>query len=172
MYGRQRQSIEVRRFTPTDSAQVAALFHATVRNLAPQYYTHAQVAAWAPADLNFRDWAAVCSTRLTYVADSAGRILGFGELEPQGHIDCFYVHPEHQGCGLGRAIYRALEQEAHGLYLSRLWVEASRPAQPFFERLGFTTQAIEMVNRRGQAFQRYAMDKQLTWGDPTCSAKR
>lgn len=158
-------SIEIRRFTPADSPQVAAVFHAAVRRLAPQYYTHAQVAAWAPDDLNFRDWAAVCSARATYVAVSAGRILGFGELEPQGHIDCFYVHPEHQGSGLGRAIYRALEQEARGLYLPRLWVEASLPAQPFFERLDFTTRAIEIVSRRGQTLQRYAMDKWLTQGD-------
>lgn len=164
---RMHPSIEIRRFTPADSSQVAALFHATVRRLAPQYYTHAQVAAWAPDDLKFRDCAAICSARVTYVAVSAGRILGFGELEPDGHIDCFYVHPEHQGSGLGRAIYRALEQEAHRLYLSRLWVEASLPAQPFFERLGFTTRAVEIVSRRGQTFQRYAMDKRLTQGDST-----
>jgi putative acetyltransferase len=30
-----------------------------------------------------------------YVADDEGVIAGFGELEPNGHIDCFYCHKKY-----------------------------------------------------------------------------
>jgi putative acetyltransferase len=84
--------MKIRLFAKQDAEQVARLFHETVREINIRDYSSAQVEAWAPDDIYFRDWEKICSNRFTYVADDEGTIAGFGELEPNGHIDrlaCF-----------------------------------------------------------------------------------
>lgn len=164
--------IEIRRFEGQDAEQLAQLFHDTVRQVNLGDYTSRQVRAWAPDDLQFRDWA-VCAERFTYVAvDSAvsyrarqggeqNLIVGFGELEPSGHIDCFYCHKDYQRRGVGSQIYRALEAKAGELGLNRLFTEASKTAKPFFERMGFSVIRAQQVVCRGELFTNYAMQKQL-----------
>ena len=68
-------------------------------------------------DINFRNWAEVCSNRFTY-ADDDGVIAGFRELEFNGHIDCFYCHRNYQRCGVGSQIYQAIEAKAFDLGMS------------------------------------------------------
>jgi putative acetyltransferase len=153
--------MQIRTFRPEDADQIAQLFHDTVREVNCRDYSIAQVQAWAPDDLHFRNWAEVCSTRLTYVAEASGLILGFGELEANGHIDCFYCHKDYQGQGVGRQIYQAIETQARELGIDRLFVEASLTAKPFFQHLGFSVLSEQQVICRGQRFINYRMEKLL-----------
>lgn len=153
--------MEIRLFRGSDAEQVARLFHGTVREINCRDYSSSQVQAWAPEDLQFRDWVAACSSRFTYVADDEGTIAGFGELEPDGHIDCFYCHKNYQRQGVGRRIYQAIEAKAIELGLPRLFVEASITAQPFFTQMGFSTVQEQYVTRRGETFINYKMEKLL-----------
>ncbi|MBD1825888.1 GNAT family N-acetyltransferase [Cyanobacteria bacterium FACHB-DQ100] len=155
----------IRLFRPEDAEQIAQLFHDTVREVNLRDYSIAQVQAWSPDDLNFRDWVTVCSSRFTYVAEEAGLILGFGELEVNGHIDCFYCHKNYQRRGIGRAIYQAIEAKARELDLDRLFTEASITAKPFFQSVGFTVIAEQQVFRRGGTFTNYRMEKNLQVSD-------
>lgn len=154
--------ITIRRFDIEDAGAIAHLFHDTVREINRRDYSASQVAAWAPDDIHFRNWAEVCSSRFTYVADDQGVIAGFGELEANGHIDCFYCHKAYQRCGVGRQLYQALEAKALELGISRLFVEASITAQPFFQRMGFVEVTQQVVQRRGETFINYAMEKCLS----------
>jgi putative acetyltransferase len=104
--------VNIRLFESGDVEQVARLFHETVREINQRDYSSQQVAAWAPDDIYFRDWATICSNRFTYVADDTGTIAGFAELEPDGHIDCFYCHRNYRRCGVGRQLYQAIEARA------------------------------------------------------------
>lgn len=151
----------IRLFRPEDAEQIAQLFHDTVREVNVRDYSIAQVQAWSPDDLDFRDWVAVCSSRFTYVAEEAGLILGFGELEANGHIDCFYCHKDYQRQGVGQAIYQAIEAKARELELDRLFTEASITAKPFFQKVGFAVIAEQQVFRRGETFTNYRMEKKL-----------
>lgn len=151
----------IRLFRPEDAEQIAQLFHDTVREVNIRDYSIDQVQAWSPDDLYFRDWAIVCSQRFTYVADAAGMILGFGELEANGHLDCFYCHKDYQRQGIGRAIYQAIEIKARELQLDRIFTEASITAKPFFQTLGFSVVAEQQVSRRGETFTNYRMEKRL-----------
>lgn len=157
-------------FRPQDAEQVAQLFHETVREINSRDYSVNQVNAWAPDNIYFRNWAKVCSERFTYVADlnqafiSEGAnsiIVGFGELEPNGHIDCFYCHRHYQRQGVGSKIYAAIEQKAFELGLNRLFVEASITATSFFQRKGFSIVKQQQVICRGEVFTNYAMEKYL-----------
>ncbi|ESA38943.1 n-acetylglutamate synthase [Leptolyngbya sp. Heron Island J] len=153
--------IEIRLFAPQDAEQIAQLFHETVREINVHDYSINQVRAWAPDDIHFRNWVEVCANRFTYVADDGGVIAGFGELEPTGHIDCFYCHKDYQRCGVGRQIYQAIEAKAVELSVRRLFTDASITAKLFFQRMGFSVVAEQAVTRRGETFINYAMEKLL-----------
>ena len=80
----------IRLFQPQDRDRVAQLFHDTVREVNIRDYSLAQVKAWAPDDLYFTDWTEDCTSRFTYVAEEEGEIIGFAQLEANGHIDCYF----------------------------------------------------------------------------------
>lgn len=153
--------MQIRLFEERDAEQVAQLFHDTVRAINIRDYSRSQVEAWAPNDIHFRDWVAICSQRITYVADDQGTIAGFGELEPHGHIGCFYCHKDYQGRGVGKQIYQAIEAKAIKLQLNQLFTEASITAKPFFQHMGFSVVKEQQVYCRGEQFKNYVMEKSL-----------
>ncbi|MEI2579278.1 GNAT family N-acetyltransferase [Scytonema sp. PRP1] len=153
--------MKIRLFRLEDTEQIARLFHETVREVNIKHYSNNQVKAWAPDNIYFRDWANICSQRFTYVADDQGVIAGFGELELNGHIDCFYCHKNYLGMGIGKKIYSAIESKAYELRINRLYVEASITAKPFFLHMGFSIIKEQQVERRGEHFVNYAMEKFL-----------
>lgn len=154
--------VTIRLFQPADAEEIANLFHQTVREVNIADYTLKQVEAWAPDDIYFRNWAKACAERFTYLAEIEGIVAGFGELETDGHIDCFYCHKDYQRMGIGKQIYAAIETKAKELGINRLYVEASITAKPFFSDLGFHSIKEQQVECRGEKFINYVMEKQLT----------
>ena len=98
------------------------------------------------------------------MADDDGTLAGFGELEENGHIDCFYCHHAYQRRGVGSAIYSRIEAKARALGLTRLLVEASITARPFFEAKGFAVVKRQTVICRGIELTNYVMEKALAAG--------
>ncbi|NMG21880.1 GNAT family N-acetyltransferase [Brasilonema bromeliae] len=154
--------MKIRLFRTQDTEQIAQLFHETVREVNIRDYSNNQVKAWAPDDIYFRNWSEVCLKRITYIADEEGIIVGFGELEPNGHINCFYCHKNYQRRGVGSQIYQAIEAKALELGLDRLFTEASITAKPFFQHMGFSVVKEQQVTRRGETFTNYVMEKFLS----------
>ena len=142
--------MQIRLFRPQDTDQIAQLFHQTVHQINRRDYSSSQCLAWSPEDIYFRDWATVCASRYTFVAEIENAITGFGELEANGHIDCFYCHKDYQRCGVGSQIYQAIEEKAVEFGLKRLFTEASITAKPFFQHLGFVIITEQQVSCRGK----------------------
>jgi GNAT superfamily N-acetyltransferase len=71
------------------------------------------------------------------VAASPERLLGVGLLHRSGELRLCYVSPGAQGQGIGKAIYRALEEKAGAWALKKLSLESTVAARPFYESLGF-----------------------------------
>jgi putative acetyltransferase len=155
--------MRIRAFEPRDAADWGRIFHAAVHGIGVRDYTPAQCEAWSPEEAPaevIRERAR--DGRITWVAaDKADVAQGFIELEPDGHIDCFYIAPVHAGTGMGAALYAALEEEANSRGLARLYVDASEAARRFFLRHGFTDQGRREFTRRGVAMHNYAMEKAL-----------
>ena len=154
--------MQIRLFEPEDTEQIAWLFHNTVRKVNIKNYSKRQVVAWSPEDVYFRDWQTVCS-RYTYVAEKDNKIFGFGELEPNGNIDYFYVHHQHQRQGVGSEIYRAIETKARELNLTSLYAEASITAKTFFISRGFKVIKQQQVICRQEKFINYLVVKVLSY---------
>lgn len=170
--------ITIRQYEPTDADGIAQLFHSTVRTINRQDYSQAQVEAWAPDDIHFRDWSSAllqssnngktAINKHTFVAEcdqnnhpQKGVLVGFAELESNGHIDCFYCHKEYQRQGIGRQLLQAMETKAVDWKLDRISAEASITARPFFEAMGFCMIEEQVVSCRGQSFVNFKMVKEL-----------
>ena len=72
-----------------------------------------------------------------FVAVVGDEIVGMAEIDGDGAIDYFYVHPSYQSRGVGKALLAALELEATSHGLSRITLDASITAHPFFLAQGF-----------------------------------
>ena len=151
----------IRLFQEQDSEQIAQLFHDTIREVNIRDYLPAQVQAWAPVDLYFTDWTEDCSSNFTYVAEEENKIIGFAQLETDGHIDCFFCHKDYQRCGVGTRLYRAIEAKALELKIERLFVEVSITARAFFKSRGFSVVKEQQVTCRGEKLTNFVMEKSL-----------
>ncbi len=152
----------IRLFQKQDSDQIAQLFHDTVREVNIRDYSPEQVQAWAPDDLYFTNWIVDCASNFTYVAEEDGNIIGFSQLETNGHIDCFFCHKDYQRCGVGTRLYRAIEAKALELKIERLFVEVSITARAFFKSRGFQVIKEQQVSCRGSKLTNFVMNKSLT----------
>lgn len=153
----------IRPFQRSDATELASLFFNTIRTVNAKDYNPEQLRAWAPnlESWDMDRWRDSFSGKHVFLAEVNGRLAGFGELEPNGHIDRFYISKDHVGQGVGRFIYAALEEKARLLKLKQLFVEASITAKPFFERMGYVVQKEQVVRRNEVDFINFVMTKNL-----------
>ena len=151
----------IRPFQPSDAPALLSLFRDTIRRVNRRDYSPEQIKAWASDEIDEAAWTSRFEGRFVVVAEADDRIAGFGEMQPNGHIDRFFVSADHQGLGIGRALLHAIEAEARRIGLRRLDADASLTAVPFFERRGFETRLPQVVTLRGVEFLNVQMIRSL-----------
>ena len=151
----------IRNYQPQDTHQIADLFHVSVHAIDSKIYSPAQKSAWAPRPPDYSRWYTRLVNTEPYVATLDNKIVGFAELELDGHIDCFYVHPAHQRKGVAQSLFSRLLTDARTRGISRLYVEASKVAEPFFRKNGFVLVSENQVERRGQVLVNFCMERRL-----------
>jgi putative acetyltransferase len=154
-------SIRVRAYVPEDCETLATIYRRSIRELANKDYTQEQILAWAPDKLDMERFAAKLLSRPTFVAEIGGEAAGFTDLEPDGHIDLFFVNPDHARRGVARTLLDHVIACAREQKLQRLYAEFSRTARPVFERYGFTVLEAQEVEMRGQKLQNFRMERRL-----------
>ena len=98
----------LRTYQPDDAPALLELFRDTIRRVNAQDYTLNQIRAWSSDDIDPNDWATRVTGRFVVVAEEAGRLVGFAELEASGHIDRFYVSADQQRCFSRAKVSRCL----------------------------------------------------------------
>lgn len=156
------QTTEIRGYRVGDAPGITRLFYETVRSVNRTDYSEEQAEAWAPSVPDVEEWHVRMSGRLTLVAEEDGEVVGFAELEGEGHLDMLYLRGDAVGQGIGRRLYEAVEREARGRGLGRIFTEASTTARPFFERRGFRLVREQTVSPRGVPMTNFAMEKDLS----------
>jgi putative acetyltransferase len=151
--------IVLRPYRPDDAPHLLALFRDTIRRINCRDYDPEQIRAWASNDIDPAEWAARFEGRFVVVAELSDEHVGFAELEPNGHIDRFYVSADFQRCWVGRMMLRALCDEAQSQRITRLFTEASITARPFFEAHGFRVITPQTVTLRGVKFLNFKMER-------------
>ena len=154
-------AITIRPYHTDDVAGLVALFRTSVRSIGRRDYTDSQVQAWAPDLIDHDAFARRCAAKSTWIAECERRIAGFSDIEPDGHMDMLYVHPDFQRRGVARALLTHIERLARARGLDRLYTEASITARPVFEAIGFRVIAPQTVIVRGVSMTNYRMEKWL-----------
>ena len=154
--------MKVRRYEIGDTEQIIQLFYNTIHEVNIRDYTKAQVDAWTSVNMEVKVWTNSLKSKFTYVAEKDGKIIGFGELEANGHIDRFYCHKDFQGQGVGTKILEQIELTARDLKINKLFVEASITAKPFFEKKQFIVEKKQEVERGGQTLINFVMKKDFS----------
>ncbi|MES9818588.1 MAG: GNAT family N-acetyltransferase [Candidatus Thiodiazotropha sp.] len=154
--------MKVRRYTKGEEQVLWALLYDTVHKVNSKDFTQAQIEAWAPSQWDLSQWRKRLIKTNPFVAEDNNQLVGFAELESNGHIDCFYCAHNWQGKGVGSALLKAIEHEATKLGISRLFAEASITAKGFFEKKGFSVEGEQTVSQRGEQFTNYAVAKRIS----------
>lgn len=156
--------MQIRDFRPADAARLGEIFHLAVQATPEAEYSSAQRNVWSTAPIpaeRYLGRVTAGSHRVFVAVDAQDDPQGFIELQPDGHIDCFYRDPSHRASGLGQQLYDHLEAQARTTGLSRLHVEASDAAQRFFLRQGFTALRLRRFDRHGVEMHHMLMEKHL-----------
>ena len=88
-------------------------------------------------------------------------IVGMAELEADGFIDYFYVHPKWQGKGVGKALLAVIESEATKLGVNEISANVSVTAKTFFLSKGFRILEAKSNVILGHLAPQFAMKKTL-----------
>ena len=157
------RAIRIRNGREEDAQELAALFHASVSQIAAQHYSDEQARAWSPTEADPDRFVMRITDGRTFLVatGSDGSILAYGDLEANGHIDHLYARPDAAGTGVARLIYDRLEQAAHESGIERLFVEASEPASRFFSKRGFQIVERNDFELAGVPIHNFRMEKLL-----------
>lgn len=153
--------LEIRRFESGDEETLRTLFYYTVRKICINDYTDAQVSAWAPNTYVAEDWNKKIALLNPFVVLLDGQVVGYADLQPDGYVDHFFCHWQHQGKGVGTALMQQLIAEGARNFNHRLYANVSLTAKPFFERHGFIVAKQQSVDIRGQTLTNFLMEKDL-----------
>jgi putative acetyltransferase len=155
--------VNLRTHVEADPAKLAHIFYKAVHALPDTFYSQKQKDAWAPTvdNLVLERWQKRVETKRPFVAEYKDNVVGFIELEIDGQIDCFYVHPEYQAFGIGGMLYQQALNEARGFGIKQLSVDASLAAKPFFEKRGFVIEQENSVQVLDQQLTNFTMTKPI-----------
>ena len=95
------------------------------------------------------------------VAENGARIVGTGTLLDDG-IRRVYIDPSYQKSGIGKKIYRELENKALQTGLSRLGLGASVIARGFWESVGFVFEEEVDIPAGDEQLKFYMMSKSIS----------
>ena len=153
--------VSIRAYRQADTIDLAGLFRASVHSVPQHDYSSSQARAWASTLIDEVRFGERCASKSTWIAEIEGRIVGFSDLESDGHIDLLYVHPDFQRRGVARALLEHIESTARESSLPRLYTEASITARPVFEARGFHVIAPQTVTVGGESMINYRMEKRF-----------
>jgi len=151
----------IRRYQPGDEVFIGRIFHDAIFQLAKDDYSPAQLEAWAGPSVDPDRWKRRCLEKNPFVNEVDGKVAGFIELDPDGHIDCTYVDPAHAGRGVMSQLMDAVKEEAARQQMGGLAAEVSITARGFFERHGFVWVRDNIANVRGVSMVNYIMECRL-----------
>lgn len=142
--------MEIRKIRSGEAGSIWRLLHNTVHRINQADYSDEELVVLAPDEYDAPHWMSRFIRTHPLVATEGRDLLGFAELAEDGRIDLFYVHHDHQGKGIGRALMQRLRAEAASRGLHQLYCEASITARPFFENMGFEFVEDRELERKGK----------------------
>ncbi|RTL51319.1 MAG: GNAT family N-acetyltransferase [Bradyrhizobiaceae bacterium] len=157
--------IGLRPFLPADVPILAAIFAASVEGLTEDDYSENQRDAWAAVADDEEAFGKRLGSQLTLVATLQGSPVGFVSLKGADHLDMLYVHPGAARQGVASALCDAIEKLAGARGATRLTVDASDTAEPFFKKRGYAGESRNTVTVGDEWLANTTMKKMLAAND-------
>ena len=153
----------IRDYAEGDAQALHSLTLATIKAVGPAGYSREQVDAWAARHGDTERLSArIRSGHMIFVAaNTRDQPVAYSLLEPDGHLDMLYCHPDHTQQGLADKLLHAAEERAKSLGISRLYTEASELARHAFERAGYAVTHRRDFDLDGVPIHNFAMEKRL-----------
>lgn len=155
-------AISLRPYLPADADRCAAIFRASVEEVASEDYSVDQRRAWAAIADNLAAFAARLAKALTLIALIDGEAAGFASLLGADVLDLLYVDPRFARRGVGAALIDALARLAEARGAECLTSEVGDAARSLFERQGFVAQRRNLVQLDDQWLANTTMTKRFT----------
>jgi putative acetyltransferase len=157
--------LSIESYTEDRAREVTDVFWRAVHAIKDSVYSEKQKEAWASTPPDYQKWKKRLAKKQPFLAvwkeKEKKRVVGFIELESDGHIDCLYVDPDFQKQGAGQELYDYLERRARKQAVSKLYVEASLTAKSFFEKQGFLVTRENLVQINNEKLINFLMEKFL-----------
>lgn len=153
--------MRVRKYSKEDIPAISRLFYETVHTVNAKDYSQEQLNAWAPSIHPDAYWIKRFEQQTVLIVEEKSKIVGFCSFNRTGYIDCFYVHHNRQGAGIGTLLMKTLIANARKQRIACLRADVSITAMPFFRKMGFIVQRATKKIYRNQSFRQYQMEKRL-----------
>ena len=153
--------MEIRRYQRGEEGAIWRVYFAATRESVARDYHPDLIERWAPQDHDVNHWKDRLVQKNPLVAVQDGEIVGMAEIEPDGFIDYFYVHPKSQGRGVGKALLSALESEAAKVGVRLIFADVSITAKSFFLARGFCVTEAKSNVILGHPAPNFRMEKRL-----------
>ncbi|MBC5809689.1 MAG: GNAT family N-acetyltransferase [Candidatus Eremiobacteraeota bacterium] len=162
----------VRSGTPGDATAIARVHVAAWRETYPGIMPESVIATKTVGDreTQWRQWLATPHLSV-FVAERDADIVGFAACGARrdppdvalGEVFAIYLLRSHQGRGLGRALFAAVDRDLkrRGLHPYLCWVVDGNPATAFYERVG----GRRFLTQRADIFGSSIVEHGYIWSD-------
>jgi len=137
------EAVAIRVATDSDVPGIRSVIRSAVNGIAFRDYPPEVLENWGAntPEASVRQRRAIQDSReLTWVAISGDAIVGFSALDPQsGEVRAVYVAAQTARRGVGTRLLLELESRARALGLSRLILDSSITAEPFYRHHGYVS---------------------------------
>jgi len=148
--------IEIIEYDHHFKKDIPILFTNTIHKTCNKDYTQAQLDAWASPNIDFKIWEEKVAKSKPYLAIIQNKLVGFVEFY-EDYIDCFYIHHQYQGMGVGKSLMKHILAIAKNNNISKIKVDVSITAKPFFEKFGFKQITMNHIKRCDEELINFSM---------------
>ncbi len=143
-------SVTIRAGTPADAEAIWRVHRRSILELGRAFYSQAEVESWAHGLVpeRYADNMATGKETFYVAVDPGGSVIGFCSFRDD-EVRGLYVDPSVARCGAGGALLRRAEADLLAAGHSRIWLQASRAGQPFYESKGYEAVAEYPWKSRG-----------------------
>lgn len=129
------KAFKIRLFRKEDAQELAVLISRTLREVNANDYP-SNVIRFMCSQYTPEKLIDQAETRQIYVCERDGKLTGTVALQDK-EILALYVHPDHMGVGIGKALMTHLEDAAKKAGVKRLNMNASLTAETFYRKLAY-----------------------------------